>query len=228
MRPPYAATTIAPTALAVDPAARANAEAKARSRSSADAELLTAARTAGHSVVYLPRLGERVDIQWIGQFAAAVGNRQSADFARRFAAREDALTTRHSIWIHEGRHALDAKYHKARKFDQAELEYHAKLAEILLGDFPRMAFASINDSLVNSDSSHGLANTRIMSAYAHWIAGHSTNVRGFDPKLPALLQLDKLSDTQLRSVAAGLGDFDVPAARPHKLAMRASRARSLP
>ena len=71
--------------------------------------------------------------------------------------------------MHEGRHALDDKYLKSRNFSQADLEFRAKLAEILLGKYPRMAFGSINDSLVNSDTSHGIANTRIMTAYADWI-----------------------------------------------------------
>jgi hypothetical protein len=225
IRPPYAARTIAATALSVDPAPPRNPEDRARSRSRDDAGLLAAARAAGRKVVYLPGLADRLKLQWIDQVAAAVGNREDADFAHRFAAREDELTARHSIWIHEGRHALDAKYLKDRKFDPAELEYRAKLAEILLGDLPRMAFASINDSLINSDSSHGIANARIMSAYADWIAAHPHAIAGYDPEAPALLQFDKLSDAQLRAVAAALADFDVSAARPHKLA---SRARSLP
>ena len=74
-----------------------------------------------------------------------------------------------------------------------------------------MAFGSINDSLVNSDSSHGIANTRIMGAYADWIAAHSKEVSGYDHASPALTQLDKLSDAQLRAVAADLADFDAPA-----------------
>jgi hypothetical protein len=74
-----------------------------------------------------------------------------------------------------------------------------------------MAFGSINDSLVNSDTSHGIANTRIMTAYADWIQAHSREIRGYDPAAPALTQLDKLTDAQLRTVAAGLADFDVGA-----------------
>src|SRR6185295_11973262 len=203
IRTPYAQSTITIAAIAVDRVARRKAEDRARARSANDPGLLAAAQAEGKKVVYLPGLADRLRLQWIDQFSASVGRTTAPDFARRFAAQEDVLGTRHSIWIHEGRHALVGKYFKKRNFSQADLEYRAKLAELLLAEYPRMPFESINDSLVNSDSSHGVANTRIMSAYADWIAAHSAQIRGFDPKVAGLLQLDKLSDVQLRTVAAG-------------------------
>jgi len=209
IRTPYALSTIRWTAIATDPATHAKAEQDARDESAKDAGLLAQAQASGHKVAYLPGLAERLKLQSIDQIRAGFGRVSQSAIAERFAEREDKLTTGHSIWKHEGRHALDGKYLKDKNFSQADLEYRAKLAEILLGEYPRMAFGSINDSLVNSDTSHGIANTRIMTAYGDWIQGHSKEIRGYDPAAPALTQLDKLTDAQLRTVAAGLADFDV-------------------
>jgi hypothetical protein len=216
IRTPYALSTIRWTAIATDAATRRKAEQDARDESAKDPALLTQAQVSGHKVAYLPGLADRLKLQSIDQIRAGLGHVPESALAERFAESEDKLTTGHSIWIHEGRHALDGKYLKDRKFSQADLEYRAKLAEILLGKYPRMAFGSINDSLVNSDTSHGIANTRIMTAYADWIHAHSKDVRGYDPAAPALAQLDKLTDAQLRSVAAALADFDVPAAKKNR------------
>jgi hypothetical protein len=210
IRPPYALSTISWTSTATDPAARKKADDDAREDSAKDPGLLADAQASGKKVVYLPGLADRLKLQSIEQMLAELKTVPAHDLPERFAALEDELTTAHSIWIHEGRHALDDKYLKDRKFSQADLEYRAKLAEILLARYPRMAFGSINDSLINSESSHGEANTRIMTAYADWIASHASEIRGFDPAAPALTQMDKLSDAQLRTVAAALADFDTP------------------
>jgi hypothetical protein len=207
IRAPYALSTIRWTGVATDPSTRRRAETDAREHSSGDLALLAQAQAAGKKVVYLPGLADRLELQSIDQIRASLGRVSKNDVPRHFAARESELTTRHSIWIHEGRHVLDGKYLKDKNFSQGELEYRAKLAEILLAKYPRMAFGSINDSLVNSDTSHGEANTRIMAAYADWIATHANEVRGYDASAPALTQVDKLTDAQLRTVASGLADF---------------------
>ena len=209
IRTPYALSTIRWTAIATDPATRRKAEQDAREDSGKDAVLLAQAQASGHKVAYLPGLADRLKIQSIDQIRASLGRVPQRALAERFAELEDKLTTAHSIWMHEGRHALDDKYLKSRNFSQADLEFRAKLAEILLGKYPRMAFGSINDSLVNSDTSHGIANTRIMTAYADWIRDHAKEVKGYDPAAPPLTQVDKLTDAQLRTVAAGLADFDL-------------------
>lgn len=210
IRTPYALSTIKWAAIATDSASRAKAEADAREHSAKDPALLATAQSVGKKVAYLPGLADRLKLQSIDQIVKGLGKVPKEDLPRRFAARESELTVLHSIWIHEGRHALDGKYLKNRNFSQADLEYRAKLAEILLAEYPRMAFGSINDSLVNSETPHGEANTRIMTAYADWIASHGKDIRGYDPTAAALTQLDKLSDSQLRAVAADLADFDAP------------------
>ena len=172
VRTPYALSTIRWTAIATDPATRRKAEADAREHSAKDGALLAQAKASGNKVAYLPGLADRLNapVDRSNTRAALAAFRRTTRRAGS-PAREEELTMRHSIWIHEGRHALDGKYLKDRNFSQPDLEYRAKLAEILLAQYPRMAFGSINDSLVNSDTSHGVANTRIMTAYAHWIRG---------------------------------------------------------
>jgi len=211
IRTPYALSTIKWAAIATDAATRRKAETDMREDSARDGALLAQAQSSGRRVAYLPGLADRLKLQSIDQIRANLGHEPAKELPRLFAAREDELTTRHSIWIHEGRHALDDKYLKSRNFSSADLEYRAKLAQILLAQYPRMAFGGINDSLIGSDTSHGIANTRIMTAYADWITAHGKEVRGYDPAEPALTQVDKLSDAQLRAVAAALADFDVPA-----------------
>jgi hypothetical protein len=211
VRAPYAGATIRWASLVADPASRAKAERKAAERSAGDAAALAAAEAAGRRIAYLPGLADRLMLQSVDQIASGIGGPRGAAFVKAFAARESELTARHSIWIHEGRHALDATWFKSANFPGDVLEYRAKLAEILLADYPRMAFGSIDDALIGTDSQHGLANARIMEGYRSWIEAHQGDMRGYDPGVPALLQLDRLTDGQLRQVAAALADFDDPA-----------------
>ena len=80
----------------------------------------------------------------------------------------------------------------------------AKLSELQFGPFPRAAFASINDALTGNESPHGTANAQVMAGYRRWIETHGAEVEGHDPARPALTQLDRLSDRQLRAVAADM------------------------
>jgi hypothetical protein len=57
---------------------------------------------------------------------------------------------------------------------------------------------------IGGDSSHDLANARIMRAYGEWMHSNRAAIVGLDPKLPLLAQLDKLSDAQIRAVARSL------------------------
>lgn len=96
----------------------------------------------------------------------------------------------HSIWAHEGRHAID---HTVFKIDDAEeLEYRAKLSEIAFAASPRMAFAGGILSPVGGGTPHGEANQRVLEGMQ--------KVTG----LKTLTELDKLTDEQLRRAARQL------------------------
>ena len=66
-----------------------------------------------------------------------------------------------------------------------------------------MALANMNRNL-EGDGPHDKAGARIFDAYRQWIEAHRDQVMGFDPAVPALAQLDKLTDGQLREIARGL------------------------
>jgi hypothetical protein len=106
---------------------------------------------------------------------------------------------------HEGRHALDKKLVRGlARLNDANLEYRAKLSELALAEYPRLALRNINEPAIGSGSAHGKANERLLGELAAWLNANQTSVAGFDPKLPALVQLDRLTDNQLRSIARSL------------------------
>src|SRR5690606_26962554 len=102
-------------------------------------------------------------------------------------------TIQHSITLHEGRHALDKA---SGAFTGDELEFRAKLSEIALADYPRLALANIAGQTLG-DTAHGLANRRLLEGYRSWIRRHRREIAGFDRSAPALAQLHLLSDAQI-------------------------------
>lgn len=101
-----------------------------------------------------------------------------------------------SIWAHEGRHAIDKILD--RNMRAPELEFRAKLSEVVLGPAPRRAVESIT-ATVPATSPHGQADRRIGQALAQWMRAHADEIAALDRAKPMLLQLDKLTDDQLRA-----------------------------
>ncbi len=81
----------------------------------------------------------------------------------------------------------------------AEREFRAKLSEVAFAPEPRLALGAIIDTNIGDSTPHGRANLRIMQGLVQWIAAHAAEIRGFDLSRPALPQLDKLTDDQLRA-----------------------------
>lgn len=165
------------------------------------------AALAGADVAYLPGLASRIALQ----VAEQVGRRAKAGLApgddarRAFLAEYWRASFNQSIFVHEGRHALDKTLVRwLARYDDANLEYRAKLSELALGEYPRLALVNINTEEIGSGSAHGKANEKVLRAYVEWMRGHPAEIAGFDPKRPALAQLDKLTDGQLRAVARAL------------------------
>jgi hypothetical protein len=148
----------------------------------------------------------RLRLQVVEQVAAAAKRHAGADddFRRAFLDEYWRASNQHSIFIHEGRHAIDkAMASDPSTLDETMLEYHAKLSELALADYPRMALHNINRGIGGS-SAHDRAGTRIIGHFHAWIEAHSGQVAGYDPSLPAAVQLDKLTDAQIREVARSL------------------------
>lgn len=159
-------------------------------------------------VAYLPGLAARFTQQSTAQVAAKASleaQRLGQPYARVFAKLYWDAVVGHSIKIHEGRHSLDnLQFKGAAQLSSPELEYRAKLSELMLAEFPRMPLANIQSSEIGSDSPHGKADTRIFEGYLHWMDAHRSEIAGFDAAVPTLEQLDKLTDAQIRAVAHDL------------------------
>lgn len=161
-------------------------------------------------VAYLPGLAHRLNLQFTDQILsrARVLAEKSGDLHRAFLAEYSRANLQQSIFIHEGRHALDHNIIRGHApADLALLEYRAKLSELALADYPRLAAFNIDGTTIGGDNEHGRANRRIMAEYASWIRAHGKQVKGYDPAYPPLAQLDRLSDDQIRAVARALDPF---------------------
>jgi hypothetical protein len=115
----------------------------------------------------------------------------------------------YSIWAHEGRHAIDKKIFKIA--DNVELEFLAKLSQVTFAAIPRGALGSILDP-VGPPSAHGIANAMILRLLDDWMRIHRAEIAHFDGQQPPLIQLDKLTDAQLRTA---MRSFDPLAAASH-------------
>jgi hypothetical protein len=182
----------------------ARARLVARQRELAAGDITALAR---NRVAFLPGLADRLRMQ----VAAQVGERarrlagDGGDLRRIFLDEYWRATFQDSILVHEGRHAIDRSLVTGlARFDDSNLEYRAKLSQLALSDFPRLALLNINDPTVGSDSGHGIANARVLRALGEWIEAHRAQVRGYDPALPAMAQIDRLADAQLRAIARSL------------------------
>ena len=199
VRPAYANGPVSAFALVGDTAKRREAIAKLPALASED---LAKVKTGAPAT--MAGLSARLRLQFIDEVAAAVRAKAPADFRRAFLEEYWRASLQHSIFVHEGRHAIDkAIAPDPSKLDSTELEFTAKLSELALADYPRMALWNINRG-IGGTSPHEQAATRILGEYAHWVRDHPGQVTGFDSALPAETQIDKLSDDQIRLVARSL------------------------
>ena len=189
-------------ALFSDAAERRRFEQRAREASTADA-----GRLRDSDVAYLPGLADRLRLQVVDQVGAraraiAAGG---GDLRRAFLDEYWRASYQQSIFLHEGRHALDRTLVTGlARLRDSNLEYRAKLSELALAEYPRLALFNINNITVGDGSPHGEANADVLEAYVEWMAPNRARIAGYDPAVPALAQLDKLSDAQIRAVARGL------------------------
>jgi hypothetical protein len=156
-------------------------------------------------VATLNGLNDRLRLQSTDQIEATARSKATdeQDVRRLFLAEYWRATLNHSIMIHEGRHAIDASLGLDGKVDQSVLEYDAKLSELALSDYPRMALENIDRTLEGSGP-HDVAGNRIFDGYRRWMETHTAEIMGYDPAVPVLEQLDKLTDGQIREVARSL------------------------
>ncbi len=147
-------------------------------------------------VAQLPATGDRLLLQAWEQIAARVGDDDQAFIAETWRA-----TNQTSIESHEGRHALDNANEPG--LSNTQLEYRAKLSQIIFADYPRLGLASVASGVINN-SPHGVGNRRVLEGYRRWMRRNHGDIAGFDNGQPTLSQLDKLTDEQIVAIARSL------------------------
>jgi hypothetical protein len=171
-------------------------------RAAADAAAL-AARDAAPLLGLADRLKLQVTEQIGARARAAAG--AGGDVRRAFLAEAWRASFQQSILVHEGRHAIDRRLVTGlARLDDANLEYRAKLSELALADYPRLALYNIVAGNVGDGTPHGEANASIVRQYARWTQANRAQVAGFDASVPAAAQLDRLTDDQMRAIARAL------------------------
>ena len=156
-------------------------------------------------VATLAGLSDRLQMQFIEQIWAGARSKggSDADVRRNFLAEYWRANFNQSIRVHEGRHAIDQLLAGKTRVDQPILEYDAKLSELALTAYPRMALSNMDLNL-EGEGPHDKAGAKIFDQYRQWIEAHHDQVIGYDPAVPALAQLDKLTDGQIREIATSL------------------------
>jgi len=202
VRPEYTSNPLNAWSLFNGGPGRERMMAREKERAAADLTILGT-----RDVAYLPGLADRLRMQVAQQVGAQVKTAagESGDLRRAFLEEYWRATFQQSILSHEGRHALDRKLVTGlARLNDSNLEFRAKLSELALAEYPRLALLNINDSTIGSDNGHGKANEKLLRAYRDSMRKNPRQVRGYDPNLPALVQIDRLSDDQLRAVARSL------------------------
>ena len=190
VRPEYTADPLIAWRLVGNPAARAKFVAKGKEREAVDRAAL-----ASNAVAFLPGLAARLRLQTAEQVLARARTLAGAggDVRRAFLDEYWRAVFQQSIFVHEGRHALDKKLVTGfARMNDTNLEYRAKLSELALADYPRLALYNIDSWTIGGGTAHGNANGKIMASYGDWIEANRKQDRrvrplraGFDPDRPA-------------------------------------------
>jgi hypothetical protein len=200
VRPAYVKSPLAAYRLTQPGTERAEVIGRQAHRAAEDVAKLKA-----RPVATLEGLNDRLQLQYLDQILATARSRAAseADVRRLFLAEITRATFNQSILVHEGRHAIDEVLGLSSKVDQSVLEERAKLSELALTAYPRMAVRNL-DRRLEGDGPHDRAGARVFEGYRKWMEAHPSQVMGYDPAVPALAQLDKLTDNQIQEIARSL------------------------
>jgi hypothetical protein len=199
VRPNYADATLDAWSVIADPVRRALRDRELAADSISDLE-----RARSTPVAYFPsvpvrmrRDAENVLVDSLVS-AGLSGSQLEGAFERLYG---DAVQEA-SIFVHEGRHAIDKRI-GTPKLSQ-DLEYNAKLSELAFAPRPKLSITGIMLGNLGDETPHGKANERLARGLLSWMEAHRAEIRGLDPDAPLLPQLPLLTDAQLRATAASL------------------------
>ncbi len=208
IRPEYTRAPLVAWRTLTDSAARRRFDVQIAADSAADI-----LRGRANPVTYFPSVGRRMQRDaWQGLYdslrAAGLGGH---DLEMAFERIIDRDVQESSIFAHEGRHAIDKSsgwlsrlLHFSRPLDSPELEFRAKLSQVVFAPRPRLGIPTIVDATVGDNTPHGQADARVMRGLLAWMTAHAAEIRGLDASLPLLPQLPLLSDAQLRAACRSL------------------------
>lgn len=161
-------------------------------------------RAKGNDIVYLQGVQNQLRYTAILQLLDGLKAEglSSAELQKRFIAELTHIQQEFSIFAHEGRHFID----KLEGISGSEeLEFRAKLSEIAFSPSPKMALAgAIFSSNIGAETPHGQANARVMKGIVDWMIKNAEQIDGLKRDSPMLLQLDLLSDEQLRTAVRSM------------------------
>jgi hypothetical protein len=136
--------------------------------------------------------------------AGFTGKDLEAAFKREYARAE----LESSVFAHETRHAIDQL--RGDDLSSEELEFRAKLSQVALAPWPRIAaVGGIFQANIGDGSPHGEANRRIMEGLLAWLTANLARLPSINPEDPLLPQVPSLSAEQLREAFASM-DPDKP------------------
>ena len=162
---------------------------------------------------YLPGIAKKIEYRELKRMLEEVKTKAKTqdNLQLKFIKYMKKLIKNSSIFVHEGRHVIDKNL--PQKFTSAELEYRAKLSEIALSPYPMYVFIrQVMTHSIGSHSSHGQGNLMVIKKLTQWMESNATSIKGFDKNRPTLVQIDLLTDTQLRTA---LQSFDPLAQQKH-------------
>lgn len=114
-----------------------------------------------------------------------------------------------TIIVHEGQHALD-KYFPNTWY--GELEYRAKLSELAYGELQYRTLANLHTPAAGTDvhDQHTAANTRVFEDIIQHILDNSEQYPEINSNQNIMIQLDKLSQEQLKQIAIAVFEDKYP------------------
>ena len=167
-------------------------------------------KAAQNPTSYLPGVAMRMRQQCWGGLKEELEKEgyKGNDLRTKFLAKVQEHLLESSIFAHEGRHVIDRI---AGVNGSAELEFRAKLSEINFTSLPRRPLCSnIYSPNLGDPTGHGQANLRIIKGFVKWMENHKSEIEGYEESIPAIAQLDKLSDEQIKTIARSMDPLATP------------------
>lgn len=162
------------------------------------------ARAEDNTITYYPSVRDQLtsssQMELLEKLKAE--NLTNSELQTRFVAELTKIQQNYSIFAHEGRHFIDKRNGVT---GGEELEFRAKLSEIAFSEIPKMALAgAIYSSNLGSKTPHGQANQRVMQGIVDWMLAHAGEITDLDNEMPMLMQLNKLTDNQVRAAVRSI------------------------